>query len=163
MPSAPKAIYWDSNCFLSYVNEDEPRISVLDALFAAIARDEIHLYTSELSKVEVAFGASEQRQRELDPNIERSLDSLWANAKVVTVVGYHDRIGRVARSMMRGAVTRGLSLKPMDAIHLATARWLRGATVRVEEFHTYDNGLSNYEDICGFRILEPYIEQPGLF
>ena len=162
MPSAPKAIYWDSACFLSYVNEDAPRIAALDAIIEASGRGEIRLYTSELSQVEVAFGASEQRQRELDPNIERLLDALWADAKVVTIIEYHSRIGRTARGMMRDAVARGLSLKPIDAIHLATARWLRSQGVAVAEFHTYDRSLSNYADICGFPILEPYVEQPRL-
>ncbi len=163
MPSAPKAIYWDSACFLSYVNEDAPRMVALDALIEASGRGKIHLFTSELSQVEVAFGASEQRQHELDPNIELRLDALWADAKVVTVIEYHNRIGRIARSMIRDTIARGQrTLKPIDAIHLATARWLRSEGGVVDEFHTYDQDLFKYADICGFRILEPYVEQPNL-
>ena len=46
----------------------------------------------------------------------------------------------------------------MDAIHLATAKWLG-----VDEFHTYDTGLHKYAANLGFKIIEPYTPQPRLF
>lgn len=158
----PKIIYWDSACFLSYVNRDEERMTVLNTLIEASGRGEIHLYTSAISQTEVAYGASEQQRRELDPTIESLIDSLWANQESVTIVGYNSVIGRIARRMIRQAIPMGWSLKPIDAIHLATAQWMRSAQINAEEFHTYDRSLFKYADICGFPILEPYIEQPNL-
>ena len=71
MPDTPTIIYWDSSAFLSYVNEHPDRISTLEALLESSANGTIELYTSTISHVEVAFGASEQQRRRLDPEIER--------------------------------------------------------------------------------------------
>ena len=162
MPSAATEIYWDSDCFLSYLNAVPERIAVVETLLESSARGEVNLYTSAVSQVEAAFGVEERERQELDPNVERRLDALWADAKVVTVVGYHNRIVRTARRMIRDAVARNWSLKPMDAIQLATAHWLRSRGVAVAEFHTYDRRLFKYADIAGFPILEPHVEQPTL-
>ena len=163
MPSAVKAIYWDSDCFLSYVDAVPDRIAALETLLTSSARGETRLYTSAISQVEVAFGSSERERQALDPNVERQIDSLWADPEVVAVVDYHSFIGEIAKGMIRDAVARGWSLKPVDAIQLATTQWLRSEGVAINEFHTYDRRLFKYADICGFQILEPYIEQPGLF
>lgn len=162
MPNAATEIYWDSDCFLSYLNAVPERIAVVETLLESSARGEVNLYTSAVSQVEVAFGVWEREQQSLDPDVERRLDDLWADAKVVTVIEYHNRILLTARRMIRDAVAQNWSLKPMDAIQLATAHWLRREGVAVTEFHTYDRRLFKYEDICGFPILEPHVEQPNL-
>ena len=143
MPDTPTILYWDSSAFLSYVNEIPDRIPTLEALLESSANGIIELYTSTISHVEVAFGASEQQQRRLDPEIEQQIDSLWSDPKVVVSVEYHGRIGQIARDLMRLAVTRGWSLKPLDAIHLATAQWLSGLGIEIDEFHTYDTHASS--------------------
>lgn len=68
MPDTRRDLYWDANVFLSYINEMPDRIQVLNALLEDSTSDHgtIKLYTSELSRVEVAFAASEQKQRSLD-------------------------------------------------------------------------------------------------
>lgn len=150
-------IYWDSDCFLSYLNAIPERIDVIETLLEASGRGEVNLYTSSVSQVEAAFGFWERDQRELDQNVEILLDSLWADSSAVTIVGYHDEIGLDARNMIRAAVARGWSLKPMDAIQLATAQSLRSEGVAVSEFHTYDRRLFKYADIAGFPISEPRV------
>ena len=155
-------IYWDSCVLLSYVNEYPERIPTLEALLERSARGEVELYTSEISRVEVAFGASEQKRRRLDPESEQRIDSLWADPNVIVTVEYHRAIGQIARELMREAITRGWSLKPLDAIHLATAQWLLDVGVEVGEFHTYDRRLSRYAPIVGFDIREPQTPQPRM-
>lgn len=71
---------------------------------------------------------------------------------------FHEVIGRDARTLMRRAIASGNSLKPLDAIHLATA-----ARLKVVEFHTYDQRLFKYTGIVGFSITEPAVVQPRLF
>ena len=161
MPDTPSNIYWDSCVFLSYVNEYTDRVPTLEALLERSARGEIELYTSEISRVEVAFGASEQKRGRLDPEIEQKIDFLWADSNVVVSVEYHPGIGQTARDLMREAITRGWSLKPLDAIHLATAQWLTSVGVEVSEFQTYDN-LSRYASVVDFSICEPYTPQPRM-
>ncbi|MGH7557372.1 MAG: hypothetical protein ACREMD_06285 [Gemmatimonadota bacterium] len=58
---------------------------------------------------------------------------------------------------MREALPRGWSLKPMDAIHLATA-----GVVGVQALHTYDGSLGKYDAITGFPIGPPLLAQMTL-
>ncbi len=164
MPDTGQVIYWDANVFLSYVNEITDRMPVLDALLeiAADSRGATTLYTSELSRVEVAFASSEQKQRSLDEEIEQRIDSLWTDSGAVVLVEFHSGIAQTARTLMRHAITHGWSLKPYDAVHLATAEWLSTVGITVDEFHTYDKELVKYGSIVGFRITEPYTPQPRM-
>lgn len=107
MPETPKLIYWDSNVFLSYVNELSDRMPVLDVLFETSNRvgGTVNIHTSTLTQVEVAFAASEQTQQVLDPQVEQALNDLWADQEVVVTVEYHIGIGQIAKSLIRDAIT----------------------------------------------------------
>ena len=63
---------------------------------------------------------------------------------------------------MRDVLTRAWSLKPFDAIHLATAKWLAELAGETIEFHTYSKDLPSYEVITGYTICEPYLVQGRL-
>lgn len=163
MPDSRKIIYWDSCVFLSYVNAMQDRMPVLDALLdSSRSEGTVKLYTSMLTQVEVSFAASEQQKRVLDPQVEQRINSLWSDPEAVVSVDYHDGIGQVAKDLIRHAITKGWSLKPLDAIHLATAQWLTSVGLQVEEFHTYDDRLYKYGPIVGFSIVEPYTQTPRL-
>ena len=157
MPDTPKTIYWDSNCFLAYVNEETDRIDVLSALLDLSESGEINLYASIISQTEVAFSDSERRSRALEPETQHRIDDLWSDRRPIKSVEFNDTIGLAARGLIRGSVARGWSLKPLDAIHLATAQWLPNLGAQVDEFHTYDGGLSRYSPIVGFPISEPCV------
>ena len=162
MPDSLQITYWDANVFLAYVNEEAERMPTLDAILDMAARGGIQLHTSEVSRAEVAFGAAEQIQQALDPETERLIDNLWNNQAVVVMVEYHAEIGNRARTLMREAITRGWSLKPLDTIHLATAQWLTDNGVQVGEFQTYDRGLDKYAALVGFKVCEPYTANPRM-
>ena len=164
MPDKPRLLYWDSCVFLSYVNEIPNRITVLEPLLADSANrnGSVRIYTSAISQVETSFAATEQHQRSLDAETERRIDSLWADTNAVVSVEYHDSIGRDARQLMRDGIPQGWSLKPLDAIHLATAKWLVSVGIPIAEFHTYDTQLFRYSTAIGLPILEPYTPQPQL-
>ena len=162
MPGNYKSVYWDANVFLSYVNAAPGRMPVLSALMEQSAGGEITIYTSAFSRVEVAFTDSEQQSRAPNPEIENLLDDLWANRNVVRAIEIVPPITLAARGLMRDAIARGWSLKPPDAIHLATAQWMPRAGFSVDEFHTYDASLFRYADVVGCDIVEPYIDQRRL-
>ncbi len=162
MPDPRNAIYWDSCVFLSYVNEVPDRMPVLDALLHESSNGTIKIYTSGIAKVEVAFAASERENRSLSPDIEERIDSLWNDPGTVTTVEFHDGIGRLARILMRTALTVGRSLKPFDAIHLATAQWLSEHSVNIVAVHTYETRWRGLGSLVGLTIEEPTVSQPFL-
>ncbi len=155
-------MYWDSNVFLSYLNGILERLPTIDALLESSANGSVRLYTAELSRIEVAFAASEQRQQALSEAVEQHIDNLWSNENVVTLVEHHNNISLGARTLMRGAMVSGWSLKPFDAIHLATAEWLRNINIPIRTFHTYDSALMKYGQLVGFEIVEPFVQQPRM-
>jgi predicted nucleic acid-binding protein len=64
-----------------------------------------------------------------------------------------------ARKLIRDArFTYGFSLKPADALHLASCRRLG-----VDEFHTYDPQLGRYQPLTKLKVCEPSVVQPSLF
>ena len=85
------------------------------------------------------------------------IDNLWEDRKAIQMVEVTPVVTRKSRDPVRDAKGLGFSLKPMDAIHLATAM-LYGAT----EFDTYDNGLTKYAPAVGMPIREPVLAQPTL-
>ncbi len=139
----------------------QERLPVLSEFLEESARggSNVSIYASTFSHTEVAFGATEQQKQQLDTAIERKIDSLWADPGTVTSVEYHSDIAKVARGLIRDALTKGWSLKPADAIHLGTAQWLSSVGCEVDEFQTYDAALVKYESMVGFKILEPHTEQ----
>lgn len=159
MPSQKRRIYWDTSVWLSYINGDVERLPTLDALLAdsSSSNGTIELYTSTVSQVEVAFAKAEQDKKALDPTVEQEIDELWADRSALKLVELHETITREARQFIRLAMTRGWSLKPMDAIHLATAKFSQCG-----EFHTYDERLLKYTNDVGFPIVQPHTQQPKL-
>ena len=150
-----RSVYWDANVFLHYVNSTAAYLPVLEALLDS---SDVTLYTSAISRVEVAFGGVEQTRRRLDPAVEGMINGLWANPDTITVE-CQDEIGEEARRLMRETFPRGWRLKPADAIHLATARWLIDAGIRIDEFHTYDADLYKYSSVIGFTLCAPNTAQ----
>ena len=103
--------------------------------------DQYQIVTSVLSITEVAFAKIEQDQKALDPEVERKIDKLWQVGAPIKIVEMYELIAVRAKHLMRTAVEKGWSLKPADAIHLATADQLK-----VAEFHTYDEGLDKFSE-----------------
>ena len=151
MPSRRRKIYWDSDCWLSLINAVPERVSILESLLSDSKSKlgDIELVTSVIAKVEVAFAQSEYQGNQIDPSVEDAIDALWADT-AVTLIEFHDLIALEARGLVRSGLHQAWSLKPLDAIHLATAKWFD-----VDEFHTYDKRL--IKEGLGFPIRNPAV------
>lgn len=152
--------YWDACVFLSYLNGMAQRVPVIDDFFLRARKENCKIVTSTWSITEVAFEATENGSHVLDPQIERRIDAFWADRRAIKLVEVHELLQREARRLMRESIPRGWSLKPIDALHLATAI---SPNVNATEFHTYDKSLMKYQALIGIPICEPRLTQGLLF
>ncbi len=157
MPEQLRRVYWDACVFLSYVDEDPDRVQDIQTLLDEARRGEIEIVTSTASIVEVAFGAAERSRSVLSADTEAKINRLWEPASPVNMVEFHTLIAEAAQKLMRNGIPEGWSLKPMDAVHLATAR-----RMRVDAFHTYDDRLKKWVAKVGYPIGEPDPASPTL-
>lgn len=158
MPDDVRRVYWDANVPLSYINGVKDRVAVIDELLRQARAGELELLTSTISRVEVAFARVEKDAQALDPDIEAVIDALWAPGSPVKTVEFYDLIGDRARALLRRSIAQDWgSLKPMDAIHLATAQQLD-----VAEFQTYCEHLHKWSGELGYPINEPQTAQGTL-
>lgn len=130
------------------------RMPVLDALLADSAHSmgNIEIVTSAISIAEVAFHPLEKQANQLNDDYYEKISSLWVPGGAIRVVEFYQAIGEEARDLIRYCVSNGIkSVKPPDAIHLATAMALEAT-----EFHTYN--VKDYTQLVayvGLQIHEP--------
>ena len=161
MPDAPLRLYWDSCAFLAYINEEPDRVDVVSGLLERSASGELTIYTSTLSRVEVAFSRAERSSGVLDDETEHRIDALW-DSGVAAMVELPAGVTDMARSLVRKAVADSVQLKPYDATHLATALWLSENGIVIDEFHTFDRLLlDNAADLTGLTVCKPHIRDSG--
>jgi predicted nucleic acid-binding protein len=120
MPSEPGSIYLDANVLLAYVGGEENRVEVVEQILSDAAEGKVSLVTSTLSIVEVAYAAGEVA---IDggEETEDAIDALWTPASPILLVEPSVAVMRRARGLLRQAKAMSRSLKPADAVHLATA------------------------------------------
>lgn len=157
MPDRPRC-YVDSCVYLAYVNEEADKMIDIDALFAEAQRGEIEMWTSVVTIAEVAFAKAEQDGAAPDPATLAKIDSLWTPPAPTRIVEFYDLIAEDARDIIRLALPDGRkSLKPMDAIHVATARRWDIPTV-----YTYDENMIAWGATLNLDIRHPIPLRPVL-
>lgn len=116
MPAEPQRVYFDANVFLAYVGNEEGRADTVQALLDEARRVELEILTSVLTIAEVAYGAHE-RDAGLTEASEEAIDQLWTPASPVMLVDVSQAVTRRARTLIRTAVTKGLTgLRGADAV-----------------------------------------------
>jgi len=116
---------WDANCFLYWFKKDAQRHAELAAALDAAEKEDINLYTSALTLVEVIYPDSFPNAQAAEREVEQ-----FFRRKYIRVVDLQWEVARIAREMQRLFPNR---LGARDAIHLATA-----IHVKAEALHTYD-------------------------
>ncbi len=158
MPSNPPRIYFDACVFLAYVSGEADRAPTIELLFEKSEAGEIDIVTSTTSITEVTYVLGEQEAEKLDPDIESKLDNLFGDVKTVVLAEFSSLVARDARTLIRESLVLPVNtLKPMDAIHLATAQRLR-----VQEFLTYDKKVLRHNGRFSFPVKEPFVSQHKL-
>jgi predicted nucleic acid-binding protein len=158
MPDAVARVYWDACVFLSFIEANPDRAPIIRELLTAADEGRLEIVTSTISLVEVAFHPTEKGDHQLSADVEERIRKLWAPPSPVKLADVHVGIAEKARSLIRDALSRGLDgLKPLDAVHLATAGAL-GATA----FQTYDDRIKKYAGLVPVKIEEPFVEQARL-
>lgn len=156
-----RLLYWDTDVFLSYINEIPDRLPTIEAILEEIknSKGSARIVTSAITKVEVAWAAHEKWNRALSEAEEKKIDSLWNDVSVIEVIEFNDEIALTARSLMRQGMMNGWKLRTFDAIQIASAEWV-GAT----EINTYNlRDFKKYESVIGIPIRNPFTDQPKLF
>lgn len=153
-----RLVYWDACVFVALLNKDPDRCQTLVTMLEQFEEDDsARVVTSTITKVEAAFTAAERANQVLDDSVLAEMDHLWEGSPTIYLVEFHDEIATMARELIRYAITQKWSLKPYDAIHLATAQWYQ-----VHEFDTYDEPLDKYAPLVGFPIHRPQVLQDKL-
>jgi predicted nucleic acid-binding protein len=158
MASGKPRIYFDADVFLAYFSAEKGRVDIIDELLAKSKSGQIEIVTSTISITECAFAATEKSGGALDATIEAAMDQMWNDRDVVRMIEVSELVNRRARDLIRLGVPKGWRLKPMDALHLASA-WL----YEVDELYTYNQSdFKKYEAATGLKIAEPYLVQGTL-
>lgn len=159
------AFYWDACCFLSLVEGKTRwpnRVPILELILERCEKKLCEIYTSEATIAEVAFAQFEKDGKLLDLSTEKKIDALYSNVKMIEVSRFvaHDARGFIRKIISHPdaqAHVDGFSLKPMDAIHLASAQ-RRG----LKEIHTYDARLQKFDGLLGLNIKRPKVDDMPL-
>ena len=155
-----RRIYWDSDVIIAYLSGDTTRIAALAAIREEVAASEgrAKIIASQISKVEVAY-LEKNKKAGTKLSTEGVIDKFWRDDSIIELIEFGENIAIPARSLIRNSLSGKLkTLKPLDAIHLATAIW-----AKVDEFHTYNvTDFKPYSSYVGFTIQEPTPQLPRL-
>jgi predicted nucleic acid-binding protein len=148
--------YWDSCLFLDLINATPGRHETLEAIAEELVKSDARLtaITSTLTIAEVATTEKERKGKRLSQDALDKINAFWSPGSPWQLVELYPLVTIQARDLIRKFTGRGRSLKPHDAIHLATAIRV-GASV----FLTYDEKLLSLGKQIGIEIRTPRSDQ----
>lgn len=142
-PDVPRA-YWDANNFIYWLNAAAGYAELLEGYLVRSAAGDLRIVTSNVTIAEVAFSADEREARTLDLSVRSRILEVLLDPRRVEMIPFDNGIALNAQALVRAAMAAGTSLKPADAIHLATA-----VHANVDELQTYDRQLRATADRLG--------------
>lgn len=145
--------YWDASVFSAWLNKEEGRFDICDAILRAAEEGQVKIVTSAITLVEVfgyslaeLHGGNLSHQQITDKDYQ--VESLF-NAEYIEVVNVDRFIARTARDLRRNHPQ--LRRKTIDAIHIASA-----LNTEVEELHSYDTEDMLKLSSIGLKIIMPH-------
>ena len=151
-------IYVDSCVHVSYLNGDVARAPHIEALYRQARAGEVTLYTSTVALTEVAYILGQLTVDNSGEIQDRRIDRILRNGHLVKLVSFNQAIAVAARKLVRESAERRRSqgrmmeraLKPLDAIHLASAQ-----AMKVSTFLAYDTVYRGLRAEFPFNFAEP--------
>jgi len=145
----------DTDVILSYLNKEPNRLSVLKQIFHDIKNDDnLKIITSVLSKDEI-FYLMDSGKIQMDSASETKINGFFHDSSIIELVSVNEHIVDISRDFKRELKKNKLKFESPDAIHLATAEWLK-----VDEFYTYNlQDFNRVSHRVSFPIKEPCLQQ----
>ena len=143
--------YWDSACFLAWLQDEEGRADKCRNVFALCERGKAEIVTSALTIAEVLMLSAETR---LPSERRQAVRSLFARPYIRTVM--------LDRKLAEDAqdVVWDHGVRPKDAVHVVTA-----IDTKAGVLDTFDQPLIGKSGLIGdppLIIEEPAVDQPEL-
>jgi predicted nucleic acid-binding protein len=139
--------YWDTCLFLAWLKDERRKPGEMDGLREVVSRlkrREIRLVTSVITQVEVLQSKMPVGVGSSFTDLLKRLSRISVDIKIAALA--HDLRNHYASAAFAGGAK---TLSVPDSIHLATA-----IMYRVDEFHTFDLGLTSLSgDIGGHKLV----------
>ncbi len=130
-------VYWDANCFLSYLQEEQQTYKMCEGVIEEAHAGNILIVTSVFTITEVLGGGSSKLiTRETQTEIDKFFKSSF-----ITVVNVDRSLAEYARSLIWD-----YNIPKKDSIHIATASmW------DIPIIHTFDKEIIRFHNKIPFR------------
>ena len=119
--------YWDSNCFLGWLQAEDGRIEPCRQVLNLASRGDVEIITSALTIAEVL---NLQGHQPISADKRRQVIDFFKHSYIITM-SITRRIAEESREMVWDH-----GIKPKDALHVATA-----LSAKVDVFNTFDQPL----------------------
>lgn len=132
-------IYWDSDCFLAHLKGDREKAEQCDGVIQRGERGEVIIVTSALTLAEVLWVRSGPRI----PTEKAQIVRKFFRRSFIRIHNVTRKISELAQDLVWEH-----SIKPKDAIHVATA-----IHIGVDAFETFDKKLVKKSGTVGKPLL----------
>lgn len=139
----PERVYWDTNCFLGWFQQESNKRDALRELLNRAEEGELVIVTSALTITECAGLPT---VRKVDDAASRKMLAFFEH-EYIALRSVERLIAEKAHDL-----TRKLAIRHADAIHVATA-----SVSNVRVLHTWDDGMLKHNGSAGVGVP---IEKP---
>lgn len=157
-----KYVYWDSNCFIGHLKNEENGREAREGVLQAVERGEAKIVTSAFTLVEVVKGKAREKDGpayvRFDSGSKAALEECFSPDNGVLIVN----VDLAVASKARQAVWDN-NVDPKDAIHVGSALQFKNVAMADGDelvFHTFDRKLVKRANGCGgIRFCAPSLSE----